>query len=67
MDWIRENWVFVLFAILFIAMHLFGHNMHGGHGGGGRGHEGHGPGKADDGHEGHGADEGKRKGGRGCC
>ncbi len=35
MEWLRENSVFLLFFILFIAMHLFGHGMgmHGGHGG----------------------------------
>ncbi|KAF0145708.1 MAG: hypothetical protein FD156_683 [Nitrospirae bacterium] len=36
MDWVRENWIFFLFFIIFIAMHLFGHGMHvgrcGGHG-----------------------------------
>ncbi len=33
MEWIRENGAFILFFVLFIAMHLFGHGMHGGHGG----------------------------------
>lgn len=38
MEWVRENWFFILFAILFIAMHLFGfgcggHSGHGRHGG----------------------------------
>jgi hypothetical protein len=37
MDWLAENWFFVLLLIAFIAMHLFGH----GHGGRG-GHGGHG-------------------------
>ena len=36
MDWLAENWFFVLLFIAFIAMHLFGHG-HGGHG-----HDGHG-------------------------
>lgn len=31
MDWLRENWVSILIFIVFIAMHLFGHGMHGGH------------------------------------
>lgn len=62
MEWIRENWVFILFAVFFIGMHFFGHGMHGGSG---RGHNGRG-----EGHKGHtGEGEGKKdeKGGRGCC
>ncbi|PAP74642.1 DUF2933 domain-containing protein [Rubrivirga marina] len=39
MDWLAENWFFVLLFVAFIAMHLFGHG-HGGHGHGG--HGGHG-------------------------
>ncbi len=35
MDWLSQNWVWVLIGIAFIAMHLFGHGGHGGH-------EGHG-------------------------
>lgn len=36
MEWLTENWVFVLVLLAFIALHLFGHG-HGGHGGhGGR-------------------------------
>ena len=37
MDWIAQNWVWVLFAVGMIAMHMFGHGGHGshrGHGGG---------------------------------
>ena len=34
MQWISENWVWVLFFVAFIGMHLFGHGGHGGHGGG---------------------------------
>ena len=34
MDWLSQNWIWVLFFIAFIGMHLFGH---GGHGGGGHG------------------------------
>jgi len=30
MDWLSTNWVWVLIAIAFIAMHLFGHGGHGG-------------------------------------
>lgn len=33
MEWILQNWVWVLFAVGMIAMHLFGHGGHGGHGG----------------------------------
>jgi len=32
MAWLAENWIWVLFGIAFIAMHLFGHGGHGGHG-----------------------------------
>lgn len=38
MAWIAENWVWVLFIVGMIAMHLFGHGGHGGH----AGHGGHG-------------------------
>lgn len=38
MDWLAQNWIWVVFFALFIGMHLFGH---GGHGGGG-GHGDHG-------------------------
>ena len=31
MEWLFENWIFVLIAIAFVAMHLFGHGGHGGH------------------------------------
>ena len=33
MEWLSQNWVWVLFAVGMIAMHLFGHGGHGGHGG----------------------------------
>lgn len=33
MQWLSENWVFLLVAVAFVAMHLFGH----GHGGPGHG------------------------------
>lgn len=32
MDWLSQNWLWVLIGIAFIAMHLFGHS-HGSHGG----------------------------------
>lgn len=31
MEWISENWVFLVVAIAFVAMHAFGHGGHGGH------------------------------------
>jgi len=37
MAWLTENWIWVVFGVAFIAMHLFGHGGHGGHGG----HRGH--------------------------
>ena len=42
MAWLTENWVWVLFGVAFVAMHMFGHGGHGGHGGGHRGHGSHG-------------------------
>ncbi len=35
MEWLTQNWIWVVFFVLFIGMHLFGHGGHGGHGGGG--------------------------------
>jgi len=32
-EWLAENWFWVLVAVLFVVMHLFGHGGHGGHGG----------------------------------
>lgn len=34
MEWLTQNWFWVVIFIVFIGMHLFGH---GGHGGGGCG------------------------------
>ena len=34
MEWIAQNWVWVLFAVGMVAMHMFGHGGHGGHGSG---------------------------------
>ena len=34
MEWLSQNWVWVLFFVGMIAMHMFGHGGHGGHGGG---------------------------------
>lgn len=36
MEWLSDNWLWVLIGIAFIAMHMFGHGGHGGHGGSGR-------------------------------
>ena len=33
MEWFSQNWVWILFAVAMIAMHMFGHGGHGGHGG----------------------------------
>ncbi len=33
MEWLSQNWFWVLVFIAFFAMHLFGHGGHGGHGG----------------------------------
>ena len=32
MEWLAENWFWVLVLILFVVMHMFGHGGHGGHG-----------------------------------
>jgi hypothetical protein len=32
MEWLSENGLFLLVAVAFVAMHLFGHGGHGGHG-----------------------------------
>ena len=32
MEWLAQNWVWLLFAIAMIGMHMFGHGGHGGHG-----------------------------------
>ena len=37
MEWLSQNWVFLLVAVAFVALHMFGHGGHGGgHGGDGR-------------------------------
>ncbi len=33
MEWLYDNWVFLLAAVGMMAMHLFGHGGHGGHAG----------------------------------
>jgi hypothetical protein len=37
MEWFSQNWVWVLFFVGMIAMHMFGHGGHGGHSGHGGG------------------------------
>ena len=37
MDWLWSNWIWIVFGVAMIAMHMFGHGGHGGHGG----HSGH--------------------------
>lgn len=32
MEWLVENWVWVLIGVAFVAMHMFGHGGHGAHG-----------------------------------
>lgn len=32
MDWLSENWLWVVIGVAFIAMHMFGHGGHGGRG-----------------------------------
>ena len=32
MEWFSQNWIWVLFFVGMIAMHIFGHGGHGGHG-----------------------------------
>lgn len=36
MEWLSQNWVFLLVAVAFVALHIFGHGGHGGHGSHGR-------------------------------
>ena len=31
MQWLNENWTWLLLVIAFVAMHLFGHGGHRGH------------------------------------
>jgi hypothetical protein len=44
MEWLSENWVFLVVVAGMVAMHLFGHGGHGGHGGPRRDDEGKGAG-----------------------
>ena len=44
MEWLSENWIFLLIVFAMAAMHLFGHGGHGGHGSSGRNDESRGGG-----------------------
>jgi hypothetical protein len=33
MDWLWQNWIWVLVFAAFIGLHMFGHGGHGSHGG----------------------------------
>ncbi len=33
MEWFSQNWVWLLFVVGMLVMHMFGHGGHGGHGG----------------------------------
>lgn len=44
MQWLAENWVWIVVFIVFVGMHMFGHGGHGGRGG----HGGHGGGGRDE-------------------
>jgi len=46
MEWLSQNWVWLLFIGAMVAMHLFGHGGHGGHGKTSGGHGGCGGGHA---------------------
>ncbi len=49
MNWLLANWFWILIAVVFIAMHLFGHGGHGGHSRhSGRGQRGRDEGEKDD-------------------
>ncbi|WP_082765358.1 MULTISPECIES: DUF2933 domain-containing protein [unclassified Phenylobacterium] len=32
MEWLSQNWIWVVAGLAFVALHLFGHGGHGGHG-----------------------------------
>lgn len=41
MEWLVENWFWVLIGVLFVGIHLFGHGGHGSHGRADSGQAGH--------------------------
>ncbi len=61
MEWVQENWFFLLFAAIFIGMHLFGFGC-GGHGK----HGGHGDTEGHDKHKHSGEESSEKKGGSSC-
>ncbi len=49
MEWLQQNWFWVVVFVVFFGLHLFGHGGHGGHGGGcGGGHGGQRPSDKDE-------------------
>jgi hypothetical protein len=32
MQWVLDNWIWILFGVGMVAMHMFGHGGHDGHG-----------------------------------
>ena len=32
MTWLAQNWIWIIFGVACVAMHMFGHGGHGGHG-----------------------------------
>lgn len=38
MEWLQQNWFWVVIAVFFVAVHFFGHGGHGGGCGGGHDH-----------------------------
>ncbi len=40
MQWVLDNWIWILFGVGMIAMHMFGHGGHGGHDGHGKSRNG---------------------------
>ena len=56
MEWLSENWLWVLIGVAFLAMHMFGHGGHGGRGG--HGSQG---GDGDDGGSGRSGSETRRR------
>lgn len=59
MEWVRENWFFILIFIFFMAMHSFGGCM-GGHGRHGKEDHEHGVQNTEE------AEKKEKKGGHGC-
>lgn len=58
MEWITDNWYYIIIPALFIAIYFFGQRKQDQSAGHGHGHEGN-PGESSTG--------GAKKGGHGCC